>query len=278
MNPDHLQQQATNELQQLGLSAEEAQYFSALGRLSSATIDEIAPLTDVPANQATETLATLQDLGLVDIEAADPPRYRAVEPELVERKLRREQEYRVDSVAGVFDELEPYEKDRESNHAWTIKGRRNTIDRGQWLIEQADEELFMMFTLNDLVLDGCIDRIRDALDRGASVSVGTHNDTLRERINDQAPEVLVWEPEHDWLGLPVADGGMLGRLLMVDREMVMIGSLMDENGGPDGPHRETAVWSRGTSSGLVTTVCNIIRNRADVLRDADPDAVDELAL
>lgn len=278
MNPEKLQAQVTEELQTLGLPPEEARCLGALARIPNGTLEEVADLAGVPVEDASTVIETLQRSGFVDVQDTEPPRYRAVEAELVARKLRRQQEYHLTSAAGVFEELEPREKYGESNGVWTIEGRQNTIDRGQWIIEQAEEELFMMFTLNDLVLDGCIDRIQGALDRGASVTVGTHNEELKERIRSQAPEVLVWEPLRDWLGLPVADDGMLGRLLMVDRELVMIGSLLDETKEENGVHRETAVWSRGANSGLVTTVCNIIGNRADTLRDADPDTVDELSL
>jgi hypothetical protein len=75
----------------------------------------------------------------------------------------------------------------------------------------------------------------DASQRGVDVSLGTCDPTVRALIHENAPDIILWEPESDWLNSPVEDD-RVGRLLMADRETLMLGTLGEET--EDGIHGE----------------------------------------
>lgn len=151
-----------------------------------------------------------------------------------------------------------------------IEGREQVISFGQSLCDRADEELFCMFTDTQLLEAGCLTRIRDAArERDADVYLGTRDPVVREYIQENAPEVILWEPNTDWLNLPAA-GDRVGRLLLADREAVMLGTLLDQ--GIDGVHDEQAMVGEGEHNTLVTTICQLLRPHLEEI-DNDTDDI-----
>jgi len=136
-----------------------------------------------------------------------------------------------------------------------IEGRERVISFGQSLCDRADDELFCMFTDTQLLEAGCLTRIRDASRRGVTVYLGTPNPAVREYVRENAPEVVLWEPNTDWLNLPAA-GDRVGRLLLADREAVMLGTLREER--TDGYHDEQAIVGEGEHNTLVTMICQLL--------------------
>lgn len=151
-----------------------------------------------------------------------------------------------------------------------IEGREQVISFGQSLCDRADEELFCMFTDTQLLESGCLTRIRDAArERDADVYLGTRDPVVREYIQENAPEVILWEPNTDWLNLPAA-GDRVGRLLLADREAVMLGTLLDQE--TDGVHDEQAMVGEGEHNTLVTTICQLLRPHLEEI-DNDTDDI-----
>lgn len=272
MRPTDDRRWAADELIDLGLTASEARCFVALVTVPKATATDVAGLVNLDIAEVERSIDGLVDFGLVDVQEVSPPAYRAIETEIAVRKLRREQRHHIDGIGAVLSELEPEGKSDRATDIWTITGRRNVIDRGQAIVEGADEELLLMCTTAGLLEEGCLTRLRDAVDDGVSVLVGSPSSEVRNVVTEDVPGSTVWEPTADWLGLPVIDG-MLGRLVMADRETVMVGSLHDER-DPDN-HRETAIWSRGADSGLVTTVTQLLGSRIESVREAASGRTDE---
>jgi len=136
-----------------------------------------------------------------------------------------------------------------------IDGRRDVISYGQSLCDRADDELFCMFTDTGLLEAGCLTRIRDASRRGADVYLGTRDPDVREYVRENAPDVVLWEPNTDWLNLPAA-GDRVGRLLLADREAVMLATLLDQTA--DGHHGEQAMVGEGEHNTLVTMLCQLL--------------------
>lgn len=153
----------------------------------------------------------------------------------------------------------------------TIEGREGVVSFGQSLCDRADEELFCMFTATGLLEAGCFTRIRDAARRGADVYLGTRDPTVREYIEENAPDVVLWEPETDWLDLPV-EGNRVGRLLVADREAAMLGTIGEER--EDGTHEERSIVGEGADNTLVVMLRQMLRPRLDRLggrsEDVDP--------
>ena len=145
----------------------------------------------------------------------------------------------------------------EPREIWTIDGRERVVSFGQSLCDRVDEELFCMFTDTDLLEAGCLTRIRDASRRGVDVYLGTCDPTIREYVQENAPEVILWEPETNWLNLPAAED-RVGRLLLADREAVMLGTLKEETQDGDGFHEEQAVVGEGADNALVVMVTQLL--------------------
>jgi hypothetical protein len=137
----------------------------------------------------------------------------------------------------------------------TIEGREQVISFGQSLGDRADEELFCMFTHRDMLEAGCFSRIVDAAHRGVNVYLGTYDPTVREFVEKHAPEVTLWEPKTDWLNLPV-EGNRVGRLLMADREALMLGTLLEDDG--TGVPAEKAIIGEGADNTLVVMVRQMV--------------------
>ncbi|PSP75123.1 hypothetical protein BRC81_16730 [Halobacteriales archaeon QS_1_68_20] len=179
-------------------------------------------------------------------------------------------------VAGVDDTPRAIlSMAKRSADIWTLEGRGNVTERGRALCESADEELFMMFNDEGAVETACVRRIRDALDRGVDVYLGTQNRELRDLVRENAPEVTIWEPQLDWLNLPPTRE-KVGRLILADREEIMIGTVGEA--GPDGIPRETAITGTGEDNPLVMLLHEMLGSRLDHLDAQSEDFRSQIPL
>jgi hypothetical protein len=137
----------------------------------------------------------------------------------------------------------------------TLDDRESVISYGQWLVERADEELFCLFTHMDMLEAGCFSRVVRAAREGVDVYLGTADPTVREFVQETVPEVVLWEPETDWLNLPV-EGDRVGRLMMADREAVMLGTLKEPV--DDKTPAEKAIVGEGADNTLVVMVRQLV--------------------
>lgn len=146
----------------------------------------------------------------------------------------------------------------------TIEGRENVVSYGQSLFDRADEELFCMFTHTDMLEAGCLSRIRHASRRGVTVYLGARDPTVREYVQENVPEVILWEPKTDWLNLP-AEGNAVGRLVLSDREAVMLGTLKEPL--DDEIPEEKAITGDGSDSALVVMIRQLLHSHLDQIDD-----------
>jgi len=163
----------------------------------------------------------------------------------------------------------------DPNGIGEIQGREQVISFGQSLCDRADEELFCMFTDTQLLEAGCLTRIRDASRRGTTVYLGTQDPDIREYVRENAPDVVLWEPNTNWLNLPSA-GDRVGRLLLADREAVMLGTLLEETN--DGFHEEQAIIGEGEHNTLVTMICQLLGPHLEEIDEGTEDIEARLPL
>jgi DNA-binding transcriptional ArsR family regulator len=157
-----------------------------------------------------------------------------------------------------------------------IEGRERVISFGQALCDRADEELFCTFTDTELLEAGCLTRIRDASrERDVDIYLGTRDPTVRAYVEENAPEVLLWEPNTDWLTLPVA-GDRVDRLLLADREAVMLGTLLGPSA--EGTHREQSIVGEGEHNPLVTMICQLLDPHLEEIDEGTDDTASRLPL
>jgi len=156
----------------------------------------------------------------------------------------------------------------------TIEGRDDIVAHGQQLFDEADEEMFIMITTDGLLDDECIRRLSAAIARGVDVYVGSQSSEVRDLVRRRLPSAVIWEPQLDWLNLP-PERERVGRLVIADREAVMLGTL----GEPvDGAYRETALVGSGPDNGLVVLLREMLGTRLDHLDGQSEDVLNQLPL
>ena len=151
--------------------------------------------------------------------------------------------------------------DSEPPDSTEIQGRERVISWGQSRIEQAESEIYVMLNGTDLLETGCRMRVKDAVDRGVDLYVGTHDPTVIEFLEEHVSEAHIWQPSANWMEVPIA-GHRIGRLLLVDREHVMIGSITDAG---DATYAEEAIIADGEENPLVTLVSQLVQPQIGVL-------------
>lgn len=144
----------------------------------------------------------------------------------------------------------------------TIEGRESVIARGQQLFEEADEELFLMFVSDELLADGCITRLQDAIERGVDVYLGSQTREVRDLVRRRVPEATIWEPQQDWLNVS-SQYPRIGQFVFADRQALML-ALLDESES-DGNYTETALTGEGETNPLVLLARELLGPRLDHL-------------
>jgi len=242
--------EAVDLLQSLGLKQYEAKCFVALSRIDSGTAKQISDLSDVPRTRVYDAVRVLESKGLVEIQHSNPKLFRAVSIEEAAATLRAEYEDRVDELEDVLRDVSPADTDNEPNaphEVWALTGADAIQNRTHQLVTDADDEVVFVVSTDDPLTSDLVDALRDATDRGVSVTVGAADEGLREAVADRLPEADVFVSELAWLR--GSDGDVaISRLLLVDGTTILVGSTT----GGDGD--EHAVFGRGFANGLVAIV------------------------
>ncbi|AGB38721.1 DUF7344 domain-containing protein [Natronococcus occultus] len=154
-----------------------------------------------------------------------------------------------------------------------IDGRENVIERCRALCAHADEELFLMYTDEDLIEEACLQYLQDAVDRGVEVYVGTRTQAIRDRVREHVPAVTLWEPQRNWMNMP-PERETVGRLVFADREAIMLGTLSERN--ERGIQDETAITGVGENNALVMLIRELLGSRLDHLDEQSEDFLEQI--
>ncbi|SER58103.1 DUF7344 domain-containing protein [Natrinema salaciae] len=158
----------------------------------------------------------------------------------------------------------------------TIEGRETVIAAGHDIADSADEELFLTIPDAELLQRTCLERWRDAADRGVDVYVGSDSPRVRDTVRSAIPSATVCEPQLDWLNLPIERGNH-GRVFFADRETAMLVTVDDSRSDENGEPRVGAITGHGRENALVSLVREHMGPRLDRLT-AEHDARDETPL
>lgn len=157
---------------------------------------------------------------------------------------------------------------RRADDVWRLAGRSQINARGRSLCEAADEELFVMVTAPGHLEEACVDGIRDAVDRGVDVYVGSQVAAVRDRLRREVPGATRLTLQRDWLD-PVEGSATVGRLVMADRSAVMVAT---RGVRPDpGGRAETALTATGDDNALVLLLSELLGSRLDQVGAQDED-------
>ena len=252
---------AIEQLEQFGLSAYAARTFVALVSLGTGTAKDVSGVSDVPRTRVYDAIDELHDLGLVDVQQSSPKEFWAISADTTTRKFEREREYRLSILTTALDELEPVRRSEEQRGVWTVDGQATVTDRVVEFIDGADDEIVYM-TVEDLLTEDVVDALRDAAERGVTISLGGVSADVQERIEAEIPGAELFESLWVWSDTPA------GRLVMVDGTQTLVSVLVNgTDAPPTDPRSETAIWGSGETNSLVVVLRAIFTWR---LGDADP--------
>jgi len=275
MNEGTNQQDAIELLQQLGLKEYEARCFVALARRENGTAKDISETSQVPRTRVYDAIRVLESKGLVETQHTSPQVFRAVGIDEAVDTLRREYADRASSLRDALRGLEPPDEEQSedvTHEVWSLSGETGIASRTEQLIESAGEEVVLVVGHEDVFTDELAGTLADAERRGVSVIVGAASESLRETVEAALPDVEVFVSGLEWLhqsSLP-GDTTEIGRLLLVDREAILVSSFTQASG--DDAH-EQAVFGRGFDNGLVAITRRLMAT--GLLSKDDP--IDEAA-
>jgi len=274
MTEEQARAETVSLLQDLGLKEYEARCFLALTQASTATAKEISDHSEVPRTRVYDAIRVLEAEGLVEVQHSSPQQFRAVSVDEATATLQRKYDDRLDTLESYLDGLErdgePDELD-QMQEVWSLSGHDGISSRTLDLVEASNEEILLLAVDEDVLTDDLLAALTDAIGRGVNVIVGAISGAIVESIKTELPDAEVFETELDWLvgshsGLE--DEVAIGRLLLVDRESLLVSSFYPDD-GPD-EHTEQAVFATGLGNGVVVLIRRLIAT--GLLQIEDPGA------
>jgi sugar-specific transcriptional regulator TrmB len=263
---------AIETLEALGLKQYEAECFAALTRVEHGTAKELSDLTNVPRTRVYDAVEQLQADGLVDVQHSSPKQFRAVPITAATALLRQRFDTRFTKLQTSLDALETIDDETQDNHSnvWTTTGSDSITRRAIEKLDQADTEIILIVNGDSVVTDQLLTRLQAATDRGVTIYIGTLSGSIHERLEEELPDVTLFESELEWLQPQDDDEEeAIGRLLLVDRETLLVSSV-----GHHSPYNESALWSDGVGNGLLVIARRLLAAGLDgdgEVREADTE-------
>lgn len=247
-NDDDLVAETTALLETFGLTTYEAKCFVALTRIDHGTARELAEVADVPRPRVYDSVESLQERGLADIQDSQPRQFRAPEPRDAVEGIRREYGQRLDRLEGLLPQLRSPESRQDRAGVWIVEGNDAVSDRLAGLADDATDELLVVVAAQSLLTDELRAAIAAAGDRGVSVTVGSPSRSVRETVADLAPSATVLETWTWWDDHPI-DPGEISAILMADGRELLVSSNVET--GLPGVDKHSAVWTDDERAPLV---------------------------
>ncbi|MGQ9722092.1 MAG: TrmB family transcriptional regulator [Candidatus Jordarchaeum sp.] len=197
-------------LKNFGLSEYEAKAYIALVALGVATVKKVCEVANIPHPRAYDTLAGLEEKGLVEIQHGRPKVYKSVPPRTafrrLEKALSRDKETAIEELSDV------YGVQKSKQELWTMHGKQNIINRIEEML-MGEEQSAMLSFPKDLLLE-----IEKTL----------------QIVGEKGVELKIWtctEEEDQSVILPlegnieiVSDNQVYANLLIVDGSEALISS------------------------------------------------------
>lgn len=251
--------QAVKLLEELGLTQYEARCLVALSRVGTSPAKRISELSDVPRSRVYDAVEGLHQQGLVGVQQSEPRKYRAVPKDEMLETLRREHRSTISALDTALEKLQTAEQ-LEEKGAWAIADHENVTQRMTTLIDDGNEEVYLLVVDEEMVAETVYERLAAASDRGADVVVEVPTTAVEIAVEEVVEDAAVHVSEVV-RGSAELRGKWPGRILMVDREAVLLSAVSDGQ-LPDRPE-ETAIWAKGPDHGLVVGVRQLLGTRIE---------------
>lgn len=245
-------ERAVEALTELGLSTYAARTFIGIQRLGVASASDLAAVTDVPRSQVYGATDELESLGLVDMQADSPQRYRSVELEQARELLRSRLDARTDRAFSHLETVRDEQEPTDGQEAiWTTEGTDSITARIATLAGDAVERIFFT-TRRPALVEAVLDALVDARDRGVAVVVVSADDEVRAIAADAG---VPTETVDDGTGAEIS----VGRVFIADGSTVLLSVL--PTAAISHVTQEAAFWSVDT--GFAMIIAALIREQFD---------------
>lgn len=235
--PSHAE--AVEGLTRLGLSTYEAKVFVGLHTLATGSAGEVAEVTDVPRSQVYGAAEGLEELGLIDVQAGTPTRYRPLPVSearyLLFERLKEAGDTAFDYVESVAGR---HADDDDSGEAvWRTDGRENVAQRAATMVRAAEATLTYGAADADRLGEPVVSALSDAVARGVDVRVASADPAVRTAAADCGVTAVAIDET-------VTPDLSNGRVLVADERAVLLSVLP---GAVPHVSTETAFWSDDTA-------------------------------
>jgi sugar-specific transcriptional regulator TrmB len=251
--------EAVEALTELGLTEYEARCFVALTQLSDGTAKEISQVADVPQSRVYDVTDQLHHRGLVDVQESEPRTYFALPVEQALERLQREYDDAVETANRRLQALDSRETNGDG--VWGIADKQDVIVRVKMHVDDATAEVYLLVGDEELLEPEVLDALDEASE-DVDVFAEVPSESARDRLHDAVSGANVAITDLPLESMTV-DGREPGRLLMVDRETILMSALR-EGLVPDDTE-ETGLWGSEVGHGLVVWLRPLLESRLDRL-------------
>ncbi|WP_222916254.1 helix-turn-helix domain-containing protein [Natrinema sp. SYSU A 869] len=268
MTKDDTTREAISLLQDLGLQEYEARCFMALNKLPSGTAKEIHEISDVPRTRVYDAIRVLESQGLVEVQHTSPQVYRAVDIDEATQTLRQKYDNRIETLETHLKntEVQDIEENEHVQEVWSLTGHEAIESRTIELIDEAESEIAFLVVDEDILSETLFDGLQEAVDRELSMILGGQTDAITAALGTELPNTRVFETGLDWLtGIESDDEVAISRILLVDRETLLIGSYYPNAAGENA--NEQAIFARGLENGIVVLLRRLVTAGLPAIKD-----------
>ncbi|QLK27639.1 TrmB family transcriptional regulator [Natrinema zhouii] len=263
MTENETTREAISLLQDLGLQEYEARCFMALNQLPSGTAKEIHEISQVPRTRVYDAIRVLESQGLVEVQHTSPQVYRAVGVSEATQTLRQKYDSRIETLEST--EIQDVEENEHVQEVWSLAGHEAIESRTIDLIDEAESEIALLVVDEDILSETMFDSLQRAVDKDLSMILGGQTDAITDALGAELPNTRVFETGLDWLtGLESDDEVAISRILLVDRETLLIGSYYPSAAGSA---KEQAIFARGLENGIVVLLRRLVTAGLPQIRD-----------
>ncbi|WP_265111410.1 TrmB family transcriptional regulator [Halosolutus halophilus] len=268
MTQDEITSEAISLLQELGLQEYEARCFMALNKLPSGTAKEIHELSGVPRTRVYDAIRVLESQGLVEVQHSSPQVYRAVNVTEATQMLRQKYNDRIETLETHLENTDVKDTatdDDQVQEVWSLIGHEAIEARTLELIENAESEIALL-VVDKSILSGMIfDGLQDAADRDLSILLGGQTEAITETLGGELPNFRIFETGLDWLTSGHGDDVAISRILLVDRETLLVGSYYPD--ADDARAQEQAIFASGLENGFVVLLRRLVTSGLAATKD-----------